>query len=291
MSDTIASSLLRKIKTFHPEPPICLIERCHLKNMAKKKPATNREELQTPRWTLWDLGSLYRFKTSSQREPSMPWSYHSLFAHLDCLESFGFGNAPGVGTDTCQLHSLRDAAQRIITAPYFGPRESFQGSENYWWHLTLIRSVESNLPYIHADMYIDIEIYPKKINTWWLGYTYTVYCSHPTPGPLVSEIPTAIDEVRTWGRPIGLTSQHVDGRNLQHRIMMHGTRPPPWRLGSPTLIHPELWRLALHEEYIQPIILESTWRGCECKKHPEESQSLKHTTLWHTSNPIPFLST
>lgn len=114
MSDTIASSLLRKIETFHAEPPIWLIEK-----------------LQTPRWTLWDLGSLYRFTTSSQREPSMPWSYDSLFAHLDCLESFGFGNAPGVGTDTCQLHSLRNGAQRIITAPYFGPRESFHGSENY----------------------------------------------------------------------------------------------------------------------------------------------------------------
>ena len=143
-------------------------------------------------------------------------------------------------------------------------------------------------------MYIDIEIiYPKKINTWWLGYMCTVYCRHPTPGPpkAVSEIPTAIDEVRTWGRPIGLTSHHVDERNT--RIMMHGTRPPPSRLGSRTLIHPELWRLALHEEYIQPIILESTWRGCECKKHPEESQSLKHTThttFWHTSNPILLLS-
>lgn len=43
MSDTIASSLLRKIKTFHPEPPICLIERCHLKNMAKKnQPQTEK---------------------------------------------------------------------------------------------------------------------------------------------------------------------------------------------------------------------------------------------------------
>ena len=134
MSDTIASSLLRKINTFHAEPPIWLIERrkMSLKRTwpKKAKPQTkkNCKHLAEPFETLEVYISLPQEAKGSHLclEGTIPCS-----PTLTAWNRLALAMPQVLVLTPVSCIRCETVPKRIITAPYFGPRESFRGSENY----------------------------------------------------------------------------------------------------------------------------------------------------------------